>query len=248
MINGEKVNELIAEAEKYTFHENCYTVQHKMFSRAGVEMQAWIAECEDLIISCFGKESSPWRVFERFDRDLLDGNYQNTFDKQRNIIVSALFSCLRISPKIQKKHKEERELDNSKVFIVHGYDEEAKSKIARFVEKLGFEAIILHEQVSSSNTIIEKIEKYSNVGFGIVLYTPCDIGAKQSDNPEYKSRARQNVIFEHGFLIGKLKRKNVCALVKGTIEIPNDISGVVYISMDAADSWCYTIAKEMNKL
>ncbi len=247
MTNGEKVKELITEAGKYTFQNNCYTVEHGTYSRAGVEMQAWIAECEDLIISHFGKESSPWRVFERFNRDSLDGNYQDTFDEQKNIIVSALSSCLRISPNTHKKHNEEKELDNSKVFIVHGHDEEAKSKTARFVEKLGFEAIILHEQASSSKTIIEKIEEYSNVGFGIVLYTPCDIGAKQSEKPEYKSRARQNVIFEHGFLIGKLKRKNVCALVKGDIETPNDISGVVYISMDKADSWCYTIAKEMKK-
>ncbi|WP_229720444.1 TIR domain-containing protein [Winogradskyella helgolandensis] len=136
--------------------------------------------------------------------------------------------------------------NKSKVFIVHGHDEEAKTKTARFVEKLGFEAIILHEQASSSMSIIEKIEEYSNVGFGIVLYTPCDIGSKQIENPELKSRARQNVVFEHGFLIGKIKRENVCALVKGDVELPNDISGVVYIQLDNADSWKYTIAKEMK--
>lgn len=134
----------------------------------------------------------------------------------------------------------------SQVFIVHGHDEEAKTKTARFIEKLGLEAIILHEQASSSRSIIEKIEEYSDVGFGIVLYTPCDIGGKQTENPELKSRARQNVVFEHGFLIGKIKRENVCALVKGDVELPNDISGVVYVQMDSADSWKYTIAKEMR--
>ena len=139
------------------------------------------------------------------------------------------------------------ELDKSQVFIVHGHDDEAKSKTARFVEKLGFEAIILHEKASGSKTIIEKIEEYSNVGFGIILYTPCDIGAKQTDKPDLKSRARQNVVFEHGFLIGKIGRSNVCALVKGNIETPNDISGVVYVSMDSADAWRYAIADEMKK-
>ena len=137
-------------------------------------------------------------------------------------------------------------MDKSKVFIVHGHDNAAKEAVARFIEKIGLEAIILHEQASSGKTIIEKIEANSNVGFGIVLYTPCDLGASQEKKDELKPRARQNVIFEHGYLIGKIGRKNVSALVKGDVETPNDISGVVYIKMDEADSWKYAVGKEMK--
>ena len=61
-----------------------------------------------------------------------------------------------------------------RVFIVHGRDELAKVSAARFVEKLGLTAVILHEQVSGGKTIIEKIEEHTNVGFALVLYTPCD--------------------------------------------------------------------------
>lgn len=136
-------------------------------------------------------------------------------------------------------------LATDKVFIVHGHDNEAKVDAARFVERLGLEAIILHEQASSGNTIIEKIEHYSNVGFAIVLYTPCDVGHSKTEN-EAKARARQNVVFEHGYLIGKLSRKRVCALVKGNIEIPGDISGVVYVRMDNSGAWKYTLIDEMN--
>ncbi|HGS4780263.1 TPA: TIR domain-containing protein [Vibrio cholerae] len=134
----------------------------------------------------------------------------------------------------------------NKVFIVHGHNGEAKERTARFIEKLGFEAIILHEQASKGMTIIEKIEKYSNeVGFGIVLYTPDDMGnvKSEAESGELKYRARQNVVFEHGFLIGKLGRKNVAPLVEGAIELPNDISGVVYIS---DSDWQADIAKEMK--
>lgn len=138
----------------------------------------------------------------------------------------------------------EKNLDMSQIFIVHGHDVIAKIETARFVEKLGFSPIILHEQASSGKTIIEKIEDYSNVGFGIVLYTPCDIGAKKGEEAKFKSRARQNVVFEHGFLIGKIGRGNVCALVKESVETPNDISGVVYISMDG--DWKLDIAKELR--
>lgn len=138
-------------------------------------------------------------------------------------------------------------MQSDKIFIVHGHDETAKIKTARFIEQLGFKPIILHEQASSGKTIIEKIEEYSNVGFGIVLYTPCDNGGKIGDEENYKARARQNVVFEHGYLIGKIGRKNVCALVKGEIETPNDISGVVYISMDDNNAWHIAIARELKK-
>lgn len=135
---------------------------------------------------------------------------------------------------------------NNKIFIVHGRDDSAKNETARFIEKLGLEAIILHEQANSGNTIIEKIEEHTNVGFAVVLYTPCDIGHFAVDGIP-KSRARQNVVFEHGYLIGKLSRSKVCALVKGDIETPNDISGVVYIQFDSNEAWRLSLAKELRK-
>ncbi|MET6760400.1 nucleotide-binding protein [Pseudoalteromonas sp. NCIMB_1079] len=128
------------------------------------------------------------------------------------------------------------EFNKDQVFIVHGHDEHAKNDVKAYVESKGLEPIILHLQASGGRTIIEKIDHYSNVGFGIVLYTECDIGAKR-DSLTYKWRARQNVVFEHGYLIAKLSRSRVAALVKGTVETPNDISGVVYVSMDAAGNW-----------
>lgn len=145
------------------------------------------------------------------------------------------------------KCKGEMILDKSKVFIVHGHDNLAKTETARFIESLGLKAIILHEQASTGSTIIEKIEAYSNVGFAIVLYTPCDLGKAKGES-DLKPRARQNVIFEHGYLMGKIGRKNVCALVKSNIEKPTDISGVVYIDMDDSGAWKHTIIKEMKSV
>ncbi len=144
-------------------------------------------------------------------------------------------------------NKPKTSMDKSKVFIVHGHDNAAREAAARFVENLGFKAIILHEQASSGQTIIEKIEANSNVGFGIVLYTPCDLGRSKEEKDQLKPRARQNVVFEHGYLMGKIGRENVCALVKGDIEKPTDISGVVYIPMDEGDGWKLAVAKEMKK-
>lgn len=43
-----------------------------------------------------------------------------------------------------------------KVFIVHGRDNEAKQEVARFIEKIGLQSIILHEQASAGMTIDRK--------------------------------------------------------------------------------------------
>ena len=135
-----------------------------------------------------------------------------------------------------------------KVFIVHGRDNEAKQEVARFIERIGLQAIILHEQASSGMTIIEKIERYSgDADFALVLYTPCDLGRAVNETKiPARGRARQNVVFEHGYLMAKLGRENVCALVKGEIETPNDISGVVYAGFDIHGSWKTEVAKELR--
>lgn len=135
-----------------------------------------------------------------------------------------------------------------KVFIVHGRDNEAKQEVARFVAGLGLEPIILHEQASSGLTIIEKIERYTNdADFALVLYTACDQGRGfHEKNIAPQNRARQNVVFEHGYLMAKLGRENVCALVKGTIETPNDINGVVYVSLDDFGGWKNSVATELR--
>lgn len=135
----------------------------------------------------------------------------------------------------------------NKVFVVHGRDESAQNKAARFIEKLGFEAVILHEKASSGRTIIEKIEHYTDVDFAVVLYTPDDVGSLKSESDDLNLRARKNVVFEHGYLIGKLGRENVAALVDGKLELPNDISGVVYIGLDEASAWQLQLAKEMKQ-
>jgi hypothetical protein len=143
-------------------------------------------------------------------------------DEYSRDITNKVFEAVKSSkstPKTAIAIERNCEMDFSRVFIVHGRDDAAKNEAARFVEKLGLVAIILHEQASGGRTIIEKIESNSNVGFAVVLYTPCDVGGIRGAQDQ-KSRARQNVVFEHGYLIAKLGRQNVCALVKGDIELP----------------------------
>ena len=93
--------------------------------------------------------------------------------------------------------------------------------------------------------MIEKIEEHTDVGFAIVLYTPCDLGGLK-ESEEQKPRARQNVVFEHGYLIAKLGRNRVCALVKKEVEFPSDINGIVYYIFDDNDAWEFKVARELQ--
>ncbi|RIJ50241.1 DNA-binding protein [Maribellus luteus] len=137
-----------------------------------------------------------------------------------------------------------REASNN-VFIVHGHNNETKLNVARTVEQLGLVPIILHERPNEGKTIIEKFEKNSDVGFAIVLINDDDLG-KSKNELEFNCRARQNVILELGYFIGKLGRDRVCPLYSTGVELPSDIQGLMYIELDKSDMWKYKLAKELK--
>lgn len=134
-----------------------------------------------------------------------------------------------------------------KVFVVHGHDTEMKETVARFLERIEFEAVILHEQASAGDTIIEKFERNSDVGYAVVLLSGDDVGAPVGNKAELKSRARQNVILELGYFIGRLGRSHVCPLVKGSLDIPSDFHGVVYVPFEG-ESWKIHLVRELRHL
>lgn len=139
-----------------------------------------------------------------------------------------------------------RTSDSGKVFVVHGHDNELKEVTARFLERLGLQAIVLHEQPNSGRTIIEKFEVFSSdIVFAVVLLSPDDVGAPATEPKAIKLRARQNVILELGYFIGRLGRTKVCALHKGGVELPSDYQGVVYIEVDSAGAWKAKLAQEL---
>lgn len=199
-------------------------------------------------LSKYENDNMPSGIIMFISDEMIVSYDQYTKDITKEILAEAkelIAQPKKVNLEVSSKRNTDRMF--TEVFIVHGRDELAKNEVARFVEKLGFKAIILHEQENLGMTIIEKIEYFTNVDFGIVLYTPCDIGSIKEEQ-KFQPRARQNVVFEHGFLIGKLGRSKVCALVKDDVEIPNDISGLVYVTMDKNKAWELAIAKEMKKI
>ncbi|MDO8772061.1 MAG: nucleotide-binding protein [Burkholderiaceae bacterium] len=134
---------------------------------------------------------------------------------------------------------------SNNVFIVHGHDGEARESVARFLGNIGLTPIILYEQANRGRTVIEKVEAHSEVGFAVVLLTADDEGRVKGAT-ELEPRARQNVLLELGYFIGRLGRENVCALKRGTLEIPSDFAGVVWETMDAGAGWKQVLGRELS--
>ena len=136
----------------------------------------------------------------------------------------------------------------NKIFLVHGHDEGMKQSVARTLMKLKLDPIILHEQPDSGKTIIEKFERDADVGFAVILLSPDDMGYKKADGAKQaKPRARENVILELGYFVGKLGRDKVMALKRGDdLNPPSDLSGVVYTPFDDHGAWEMKLVKELK--
>lgn len=166
-----------------------------------------------------------------------------------------LIPCLVDEP--VAKPVSEKAIDKKKVFIVHGHNDALKVEVARTVEQMGLKAIILHEQEDYGKTIIEKFESNaSDVGFAIVLLTADDMGVSKRDieresiekgfKAETRARARQNVVFEMGYFIGKLDRAHVFELMEAGVDKPGDLDGIIYTPVDSEGVWKFKLAKRLD--
>ena len=167
--------------------------------------------------------------------------------KRRSGLTHYFSNNVLVQPDLSELTNEVPTSASRKVFIVHGHDIGARDRVANFLRQLGLQPIILVEQPNAGQTIIEKFETHSEVGFAVVLLTPDDLGTSKDNPHDLKPRARQNAIFELGYFVGTLGRSRVCCLSKGGIETPSDYYGVVFLPMDEGE-WRFQLAKELKQV
>lgn len=146
----------------------------------------------------------------------------------------------------KKKRKKQR------VFVVYGHDRTARAQLEAMLLRWGLEPLILDQLASGGQTIIEKLEQYSDseVSYAVVLATPDDEGHRCGKPEERRFRARQNVVLELGLLLAKLGRSRVAILLKNAVDLerPSDIDGLVYIPfVHDVDEVKVPLAKEMAR-
>ena len=140
--------------------------------------------------------------------------------------------------------------ENKKVFVVYGHDDIARTQLEAMLRRWDLDPIILDQQASGGQTIIEKLEEYgANVGYAIVLATPDDEGKAKTEEG-YKSRVRQNVVLELGMFLSKLGREKVAILLKEekNFEKPSDIQGLIYIPFqNKVDEVALSLIRELTR-
>ncbi len=242
-------------------------------AKGSPEFKVWRKTTEIAVGEVFGRDSGH---YESFTNDLVSSllyeSYQHSL-RFADLSLSAMLDevkewppptandLLRAHDKLDKEYQEDKnhtplpsaaqgnERTNTKeVFVIHGRDNEAKETVARFLQNLDLTPVILHEQSNQGRTIIEKFERHAQVGFAVALLTPDDVGALHDNSDDLKPRARQNVMFELGYFLGRLGRERVCALTKGTVEIPSDYAGVVYIPLDDSEGWKIDLIRELKNV
>ncbi len=229
----------------------------KRLKHGAPDFQKWHRDARVAIGNTFGNDSEHVTEFKGIlfvprylSNRTTEAQWQDSYTRALSIAEAKFRSMI---DEIEEYWEGDQETGNqghkvlpqtSEIFIVHGRDAGAKDEVARFVEKLRLKPIILAEMPSEGRTIIEKFEAHAGVGYAIVLLTADDSGALHGE--ESQPRARQNVIFELGFFIGKLGRERVCALTRGGPEIPSDYAGVVYIPMDGGGSWEMLLMRELK--
>ena len=233
----------------------------KQCQTASPAFKKWRRDTEIAIVNTFDKEDRHIADFKRVDYGHGEWSPEITVEQQRDYwkgLDSATAVLDSMIDEVKEYWEDENEIptlsethenepiNTNEIFIVHGRDEGAKETVARFLETLDLKPLILHEQANLGRTIIEKFEQHAEVGFVVALLTPDDVGAGKGEESTLNPRARQNVIFEFGYFIGKLSRKRVCALVKGNVEKPSDYDGVLYISLDDSGGWKMKLFKELR--
>lgn len=239
MLQMQELKELIEEGEKLRnklskLHFNTITINLKG------DVLLWVNQCALYIDGIKMSKFTQGRIYTAIaNLEHQPGNL-HYFD----ILLDFLKANLSQTSKKDKLNVEESLQKSNQIFIVHGHNEALIDKVKTVLYSLKLEPIVLSEQINGGKTIIEKFEENSDkVKFAIILVTADDVG-KGVKEKKLKPRARQNVILEMGYFMASLKRSNVFLLLEDQIEIPSDINGVGYASIN--DKWEMMLVKELQ--
>src|SRR5260370_14769467 len=229
-------------------------------ARGAAEPKVWEKNVKIVLAEFYGEESLTFKEFARIwftPGAYYNGQPDSDFVKALNSGLDQAAGFLQsrisdLSERIEHDTPPARPVsaapdpNNRKIFVVHGHDHGNKETVARFLGKLELEPIILHEQADQGKTIIDTFEAHAaDVQCAVVILTADDIASAKAEPEKKELRARQNVILEFGFFVGKLGRQRTFALVEKGVTLPSDMHGLIYISLDN-EQWRLHLVRELK--
>ncbi|PVX23638.1 MAG: hypothetical protein CW716_11665 [Candidatus Bathyarchaeum sp.] len=137
-----------------------------------------------------------------------------------------------------------------RVLVACGSDDEMKTALTEALAKLWLVPVVLCEEPGYGRKIVTRIADYADVEFAVVLLSPDDyVYAKGEEPTKRKLKPPQDVVFELGFLLGKLGKERVLVLFreseKGEFEVNTDFEGVTAAPFDNRDSWKLALIRQL---
>lgn len=145
---------------------------------------------------------------------------------QMDIAVQALEAMLDLSP-CRLTHR-------NRVFIVHGRSEQYRKGLEEVLHEADIEPVVIQSMARTGQDLLTFLEaKIRDCVAGFILLTPDDEGRLYQFGEALRQRARQNVIFEGGYLTALFRhRQRICFLQFGDLEIPSDLNGLLMERFD----------------
>lgn len=253
------LKQLAEVGQRFTFTDFSFGYDNLYGGEDTPEWTAWLTRVTNLIEQYFSRTSSVFKVLQHALGIATRGNGPNYFNLKKELLLKAINMAVGVMQNdaygelsTQPSSSKVPSL-STRIFVVHGHDHALKSELETLLHQFGLEPVVLHRQADEGRTIIEKFEEHADVGFAFVLMTPDDVAysADQESVPDSsrkkERRSRPNVVFEHGYFVGRLGRGRVCCLFKGNVALPSDISGLLCKNVDAGlESQAFAIIKELK--
>lgn len=180
------------------------------------------------------------KELERFNEQFLDLSFVQSheerlqFRKIQKHIIDLLYQVLE---------------ETKKIFIIHGRDTSMTDKVATLLGKLKLDYTLLEYGTDEERVVKEFNKQAKECDYAIALFSADDLGRENVSFSYERFRTSQNVIFQLGYFLSHVGKKNIMILYAEDkeIESPVNFEGFAHAPFDRAGSWKQSLLKEMAK-
>ena len=111
-----------------------------------------------------------------------------------------------------------------------------QQKVESFLQEIGVRPIVLADQ-RPAEALIERFEDFATDAFAIVLL---------AGEPQGSNHPDPSLLFQLGFLSGRLGRRRITALFRDGLELPPECEEVLCIPFDEIGIWKFALMRDLE--